>query len=110
VIIHAALLGSLDLALGEYAAAAAGLKSLLPRLHVLGVRPLTQAIWTDTVEALEAADEPAAAAEVAAALERSVKEPVSAALAARCLGHRSGRRGPGPSSTGSAGAGLALRS
>ncbi len=102
VIIHAALLGSLDLALGEYAAAAARLRALLPRLHVLGVRPLTQAIWADTVEALVAADEPAAAAEVAAALERSVKELISAALAARCRGILAGSRGtrtpPWPSS------------
>ena len=86
VIIHTALLGSLDLALGAYPAAAARLRSLLPRLHALGVRPHTQVIWADTVEALVAADEPADAAEVSVALDLSVKDPASAALAARCRG------------------------
>ena len=86
VVLHKALLGSLDLALGEYAAAASRLRPLLSRLNVLGVRPATQSIWADTMEALTAVGELDEAAKVAADLERSAQEPTTAAVAARCAG------------------------
>ena len=86
VVLHKALLGSLDLALGEYAAAASRLRPLLTRLNVLGVRPATQSIWADTMEALTAVGELDEAAKVAADLERSAQEPTTAAVAARCAG------------------------
>jgi DNA-binding NarL/FixJ family response regulator len=86
VVLHEALLGSIDLALGDYPAAAARLTSLLSRLHVLGVRPTTQAIRADAAEALVAVGELDDAAMIVSELERSVREPVTAAIAARCRG------------------------
>lgn len=94
-LMQAALLGSLDLALGDFPAAASRFRSLIPGLHVLGVRPITQAIWADTVEALVAVAEFNEAAQAAAALERSVREPASSALAARCRGILAAARGDG---------------
>ncbi len=92
---QAALLGSLDLTLGEFPAAAARLRPLIPGLHVLGVRPVTQAIWTDTVEALVAVGDFAEAAQAAATLERTAREQVTSALAARCRGILAAARGDG---------------
>jgi DNA-binding CsgD family transcriptional regulator len=93
VVLHKALLGSLALALGEYAAAASSLRPLLSRLNVLGIRPATQAIWADTVEALTAVGELDGAAKVAADLGRSVQDPSTAAVAARCAGIVAAARG-----------------
>jgi DNA-binding NarL/FixJ family response regulator len=93
VLIHTALLGSVDLALGEYPAAASRLKAIIPALHVLGVRPITQAIWADAVEALVAVAEFDLAATVTAALADTAREPATAALAARCRGILAAVRG-----------------
>ncbi len=95
VLIQAALLGSLDLAVGDFPAAAARLRPLIPALDVLGVRPITQAIWADAVEALVAVGDVADAVEAAAALGRSAREPVTLALAARCRGILAAGRGDG---------------
>ena len=93
VIMHAGLLGSIDLALGDYPAAASRLRSLLSRLHILGVRPAAQSIRADTVEALVAAGELDIAAVVSGELDRSVRDPVTAAIAARCRGILAAARG-----------------
>ena len=93
VVLHKALLGSLALALGEYAAAASSLRPLLSRLNVLGIRPATQSIWADTVEALAAVGELDEAAKVSADLARSAQEPSTAAVAARCAGILAAARG-----------------
>ncbi len=92
-ILHAAVLGSLDLARGEFAAAASRFGALAGRLHVLGVRPATQAIWADTVEALVAAGNLGPAESAAAALEASAREPATLALARRCRGLIAAARG-----------------
>ncbi len=95
VLMQAALLGSVDLALGDFPAAAARLRPLIPGLHLLGVRPITQAIWADIVEALVAVGDFGEAAQAAAALGRSAREPVTAALAARCRGILAAAHGAG---------------
>ena len=94
-VLNQALLGSLDLALGDCPAAASRLTALVSRLPVLGIRPTTQTIWADAVEALAAAGELAQAAQVTAQLERLIREPVTAALAARCRGLVAAARGDG---------------
>lgn len=86
IVMNAALLGSLDLARGENATAASRLAPVLGELDMLGVRPATQAIWADAAEALAAAGRLDEAAAVVAALGRSAREPVTAAVAARCRG------------------------
>jgi DNA-binding CsgD family transcriptional regulator len=93
VVMHQALVGSLELARGDYPAAAGRLRALLGKLSILGVRPVTQAIWADTVEALVAVGDLQDAAVAATALERSVQEQATAAIAARCRGVLAAARG-----------------
>ena len=93
LILHRSLLGSLDLALGDYPAAAARLRSVLPGVREIGLRPTTQVIWPDAVEALVGAGELGEAAGLVAEMERSIHEPVTAALTARCRGTLAAARG-----------------
>lgn len=84
--LHRSLLGSLNLALGDYPAAARQFRSVLPGVRAIGLRPTTQVIWPDAVEAAIGAGETGEAAALVAELERSIHEPVTAALVARCRG------------------------
>jgi DNA-binding CsgD family transcriptional regulator len=93
VVMHEALLGSLDLALGNHPAAASRLGDVLRDMHLLGVRPAAQAIWADSVEALAAVGELAEAERICGALARSAREPATAAIAARCRGVVAAARG-----------------
>lgn len=93
LILHRSLLGSLDLALGDPASAAARLRSVLPGVRDIGLRPTTQLIWPDAVEACIGVGELAEAAALAAEMERSIHEPLTAALAARCRGALAAARG-----------------
>ena len=95
LVLNESVLGSLDLALGDQAAAAARLKVLIGRLPTLGIRPTTQPIWADALEAVVAVGDLDEAAKIVAQFERTVREPVSAALAARCRGIIAAARGDG---------------
>jgi DNA-binding CsgD family transcriptional regulator len=87
VVLHQALPGSLDLALGDYPAAAARLGPLASRLLDLGPRRLgTGSVVQDAVEALTAAGDLDAAAGLTERLARCQGGPVTAALAARGQG------------------------
>ena len=87
VALHEALPGSLDLALGDYPAAAARLGPLASRLLDLGPRRLgTGSVVQDAVQALTAAGDLNAAAGLTERLARCEGGPVTAALAARCRG------------------------
>ena len=92
-VLNEAVLGSVDVVLGHHAAAAERLKPLAGRLNVAGVRPTTQAIRADAVDALVAIGELDEAARIATELDRSSREPVTAALAARCRGIVAAARG-----------------
>lgn len=83
---HEALLGSLDLALGDFAAAAARLRPLTGELPGLGRRPNTQAIMPDAIEALIGTGQLDDAAALLAAHERRYRDPVTAVAVARCRG------------------------
>ena len=91
--LHRSLLGSLELALGDYPAAASRLRSVLPGVREIGLRPTTQVIGPDAVEAFIGAGEKGEAAALVAELERSIHEPVTAALVARCRGMLAAARG-----------------
>ena len=56
---------------------------------------MTQAIWVDTVEALVAVGDFAEAAQAAATLGGTAREPVTSALATRCHGILAAARGDG---------------
>jgi DNA-binding CsgD family transcriptional regulator len=93
VALHQALLGSLDLALGDSGAAAARFRPLLSLLLGWGFHPSTQGVVPEAVEALIGAGELDEAAAILAELERSMRDPVTAALAARCRGALAAARG-----------------
>jgi ATP/maltotriose-dependent transcriptional regulator MalT len=80
------LLGSLDLALGDYLAAAARFRPLTARLLEIGWQPSTQSIAPDAAEALIAVGELDRAGAFLTELERGMTDPVSRALATRCRG------------------------
>jgi DNA-binding NarL/FixJ family response regulator len=87
VLLHQALPGSLDLALGEYRAAAATLAPAAGQLLRLGARRLgTPLVVQDAVEALVATGGLDQAAALTAMVARTVSGPVTAALTARCRG------------------------
>jgi DNA-binding CsgD family transcriptional regulator len=86
LILNRSLLGSLDLALGDYLAAAGQLRSVLPGVREIGLRPTTQVIWPDAVEAFIGAGETDEAVTLVVEMQRSIHEPVTAALVARCRG------------------------
>ncbi len=90
---HEALLGSIDLVLGDYAAAAARLRPLIGQLPGLGRRPNTQWIIPEAIEALIGAGELEEAAAQLASLEDRYRDPVTAAAAARCRGALAAARG-----------------
>jgi ATP/maltotriose-dependent transcriptional regulator MalT len=81
-----ALLGSLDLALGNFTAAAARLRPLTGQIWRVGRRPSFQGIVTDTIEALTGAGELDDAASLLAELAGRYTDPVTAAATARCRG------------------------
>ena len=94
VVLHQALPGSLDLALGDSPAAAARLGPLAGRLLDLGPRRLgTSFAVADAVEALTGAGDLDPAARLIERLECSQGGPVTAALAARCRGALASARG-----------------
>jgi DNA-binding CsgD family transcriptional regulator len=86
LILNRSLLGSLDLALGDYLAAAGQLRSVLPGVREIGLRPTTQVIWPDAVESFIGAGETDEAVTLVVDMESSIHEPVTAALVARCRG------------------------
>lgn len=78
-----ALLGSLDLALGDYRNAAARLRPLAARWREMGVRLLnSRSIEPEAVEAIIALGELDEAGQLLAEMERDVRNPMSAGLAA----------------------------
>lgn len=83
---HQALLGSLELARGDYQAAASWLRPLAPQLLELGLHPTTQIIAPEVAEALIAIGELDEAASFLQKIEGRMRGPVTAALAARCTG------------------------
>jgi DNA-binding CsgD family transcriptional regulator/energy-coupling factor transporter ATP-binding protein EcfA2 len=93
VIFHEALLGSLDLALGEYAAAAARLVPLARTLPGVGWHPTTQSIAPDVAEALIASGELAEADEFLSTFQRAMPDPLTEALSTRCWGLLAAARG-----------------
>lgn len=94
VVLHQALPGSLDLALGDSPAAAARLGPLASRLLDLGPRRLgTSFAVADAVEALAAAGDVDQAARLTERLECCQGGPVTAALAARCRAGLASARG-----------------
>jgi DNA-binding CsgD family transcriptional regulator/Tfp pilus assembly protein PilF len=90
---HQALLGSLDLARGDYAAAAARLRPLAGPLAGVGRRANTQGIAPDMIEAQIGAGDLDEAAALLAGLEHRYHDPVTAAAAARCRGMLGAARG-----------------
>jgi len=82
---HQALPGALDLARGDFAAAVATLRPLIPHLPELGRR--FESLWLPEIaDALIGAGELDAAAELLASLADRHKDPLSAAAGARCRG------------------------
>ena len=90
---HQALLGSLDLALGDDRAAAARLGPMTSQLPEIGWQPTTQSIAPDVVEALIAAGGLDEASAFVSELERAMGDLVTAALVARCRGALAAARG-----------------
>jgi len=88
-----AILGLLDLALGDFAAAAARLRPLTDQLWGVGRRPSFQGIATDTVEALIGTGELGEAASLLAEVGSRYTDPVTAAATARCRGLLAAARG-----------------
>jgi DNA-binding CsgD family transcriptional regulator len=93
VIFHEALLGSLDLALGDYAAAAARLVPLARTLPEIGWHPTTQSIAPDVAEALIASGELAEADEFLSTFQRAMPDPLTESLSTRCRGLLAAARG-----------------
>jgi DNA-binding CsgD family transcriptional regulator len=93
VVLHQSVLGALDLALGDYPAAAPRLRSLLGGVRDIGLRPTTQLIPADTAEALIAVGELEEAAALVKEMEGDIHEPLTAALVARCRGALAAARG-----------------
>ncbi|MDR3034479.1 MAG: AAA family ATPase, partial [Kitasatospora sp.] len=105
---HSALLGSLDLARGDYAAAAARLRPLAGPLARVGRRAHTQGIAPDMIEALIGAGDLGEAAALLAGLEHCYRDPVTAAAAARCRGLLAAARGDLAGAAGELGRALRL--
>ena len=87
------LLGAVDLAVGDYSAAAARLHPLVGRLHTVGRRPSTQWIAADAIEALIGAGQIDHAERLMATVEPRGHDPIGATLAARCRGQLAAARG-----------------
>jgi DNA-binding CsgD family transcriptional regulator len=93
VIGHEASLGSIDLARGDYRAAAARLGPLAGPLLEIRWYALTQNIAQDVAEALIATGELDKAAAFIADMERGMRDPLTAALMARGRGMLTAERG-----------------
>jgi DNA-binding CsgD family transcriptional regulator len=88
------LQGTLDLALGDYAAAAQRLRPLAARWRATGRRVITPtSIGPKAVEALTGAGELEEAASLVAEMERDARSPLAAAVTARCRGGLAAARG-----------------
>jgi DNA-binding CsgD family transcriptional regulator len=83
---HQEMLGALDLALGDYAAAAARLRPLVNGPLVTARNPTQQGPVANATEALIAVGELGSARALLTELERSIYTPLTAALTARCSG------------------------
>jgi DNA-binding CsgD family transcriptional regulator len=81
-----ALLGAIDLACGDYAAAAARLRPLTARLPWVGRRPNSQHVLPDTAEALIAIGQLDQARVLLDEMAVGIQEPVTAASYSRCRG------------------------
>jgi DNA-binding CsgD family transcriptional regulator len=93
VIFHDAMLGSLELARGDYPAAAARLGPMARTLPGIGWHPTTQSVAPDVAEALIASGELTEAEEFLALLTRGMPDPLTLALATRCHGLLAAARG-----------------
>lgn len=93
IIFHEALFGSLDLALGDYPAAAARLAPMARKLPEIGWHPTTQSTAPDVAEALIASGDLAEADEFLSVLQRAMPDPLTTALAGRCRGLLAAARG-----------------
>jgi DNA-binding CsgD family transcriptional regulator len=88
------LQGTLDLALGHYAAAAQRLGPLAARWRAAGRRLITPtSIGPKAVEALTGAGELEQAASLVAEMDRDARSPLAAAVTARCRGGLAAARG-----------------
>lgn len=87
ILCNTALLGAVDLALGDQVAAARTLQPLVARLPAIGRRPNTQFIAADAVDALAGAGRADEARDILPAVEPRGRDPVAAFLAARSRGH-----------------------
>jgi tetratricopeptide (TPR) repeat protein len=87
VLCNTALLGAVDLALGDHVSAADALQPLVGQLHAIGRRPNTQFTAADAVEALAGAGRAEEARDVLPAVEPRGHDPIAAFLAARSRGH-----------------------
>jgi DNA-binding CsgD family transcriptional regulator len=90
---HEALLGSIDLVRGDFAAAEGRLRPLISQFPRLGRRPNTQWIIPEAIEALIGAGDLEEAASQLTSLEDRYRDPVTAAAAARCRGALTAARG-----------------
>ncbi len=88
-----ALLGAIDLACGDYAAAADRLLPLTARLAWVGRRPNSQHVLPDTAEALIAVGELDQARALLDEMRAGIHEPVTAASHARSRGALAAARG-----------------
>jgi ATP/maltotriose-dependent transcriptional regulator MalT len=93
VLCNTALLGSVDLAAGNHAAAAETLQPLVDRLPAIGRRPNTQFIAADAVEALAGAGRVAEARLAVEAVRPRGHDPIAALLEERSLGHLAAAEG-----------------
>jgi DNA-binding CsgD family transcriptional regulator len=88
------LQGTLDLALGDYAAAAQRLRPLAARWRATSRRVITPtSIAPKAVEALTGAGELQEAGSLVAEMERDARSPLAAAVTARCRGGLAAARG-----------------
>jgi DNA-binding CsgD family transcriptional regulator len=92
-VLFQALSGSLDLALGDYSAAASRLVPLAGQLTEIGWHPPTQSIAPDVAEAMIAHGDLDEVEPLLSAFERAMRDPVTAALVARCRGAAAAARG-----------------
>lgn len=90
---HEWLLGALDLALGNFAAAATRLRPLASQLPALGRRPNSMGVAPDTIEALIGAGDLDEAAALLTATQQRYTDPITSASTARCQGLLAAARG-----------------
>jgi DNA-binding CsgD family transcriptional regulator len=108
VLLHRALPGCLDLALGDVSAAVGRLRPLASRFEAVGMRVTSPGLFADAAEALVAAGDLDEAGRIVASLEAAMPSPVTAALVARCRGALAAGTGDLAAATGYLDAALAL--